>query len=167
MPLGKAKAHLWPRGFLVPLPHRFTPPWPCNMGAARGMREKFLLFLRRTFCPLSSTGQMADDPCLVGVQPRTLTNYPCELADIPGRPARAKASILGTSCLNLCACLMQGAGERSLLRATLGPERWCCGVSAWGILFVSNTSSTGVLNVSVTSSRTGTPLRFLLVSLRA
>ena len=59
---------------------------------------------------------------VVGSQPRTLANYPCELADIPGRPARAN-SVSFAHELPECLCLLQGAGERSLLRATLGPAK--------------------------------------------
>ena len=160
-------APLAPRFPCAPSPS-FHPSLALQYGGGPRNEGKIsLVFAQNILPPFLRAGQMADDPCLVGVQPRTLTNYPCELADIPGRPARAKASILGTSCLNLCACLMQGAGERSLLRATLGPERWCCGVSAWGILFVSNTSSTGVSNVSVTSSRTGNSTAFSACLARA
>ena len=103
---------------------------------------------------------------MVGSQPRTLANHPCELADIPGRPARAN-SVSFAHELPECLCLLQGAGERSLLRATWRPETWCCGVSAWGQVFVSNTSSTGVSNVSVTSSRTGNSTAFSACLARA
>ena len=116
-------APLAPRFPCAPSPS-FHPSLALQYGGGPRNEGKIsLVFAQNILPPFLRAGQMADDPCLVGVQPRTLTNYPCELADIPGRPARAKASILGTSCLNLCACLMQGAGERSLLRATLGPAK--------------------------------------------
>ena len=74
------------------------------------------VFLRRRFCVIDKMTSM------VGSQPRTLANHPCELADIPGRPARAN-SVSFAHELPECLCLLQGAGERSLLRATLGPAK--------------------------------------------
>ena len=65
---------------------------------------------------------MGEALSVVGSQPRTLAKYPCELADIPGRPARAN-SVSFAHELPECLCLLQGAGERSLLRATLGPAK--------------------------------------------